>query len=152
VNPKQVTLLASSAYGPGDVEELKEMVESFGLTPIVVPDLSTSLDGHLDDLDYYTTPRAVPRCNNCEMWAARQPPWSGPEPDRSGGHPSGTLWHPDHFFDQLTGLGAVDQFLYTLSQLSGRQFPPNTSGSGGGCRMRCWIPTFSLGKEGCDRP
>ena len=26
--PQQVTLLASSAYGPGDVEELKEIVEA----------------------------------------------------------------------------------------------------------------------------
>ena len=48
---QQVTILASSMLAPGDVEEIKEIVETFGLDPIVIPDLSGSVDGHLDD-DY----------------------------------------------------------------------------------------------------
>lgn len=48
----QVTVLAGSLLSPGDVEEIKEILEAFGLRPLVVPDLSGSLDGHLDDDDY----------------------------------------------------------------------------------------------------
>ncbi|WP_413167094.1 nitrogenase iron-molybdenum cofactor biosynthesis protein NifN [Capilliphycus salinus ALCB114379] len=45
----RVTILAGSLLGPGDVEEVKAIVEAFGLTPVMVPDLSGSMDGHLDD-------------------------------------------------------------------------------------------------------
>ncbi len=40
----QVTLLAGSHLTPGDVNELREIVESFGLRPLILPDLS-ALDG-----------------------------------------------------------------------------------------------------------
>ncbi|ERT08498.1 nitrogenase molybdenum-iron cofactor biosynthesis protein NifN [Lyngbya aestuarii BL J] len=45
----RVTILAGSLLGPGDVEEVKAIVEAFGLTAVMVPDLSGSMDGHLDD-------------------------------------------------------------------------------------------------------
>jgi nitrogenase molybdenum-iron cofactor biosynthesis protein NifN len=47
--PNQITLLISSAFAPGDIQEIKEIVAAFGLSAIAVPDLSLSLDGHLDD-------------------------------------------------------------------------------------------------------
>ncbi len=45
----QVTLLPGSHLSPADVEELKVLCEDFGLDPVVVPDLSCALDGHIDD-------------------------------------------------------------------------------------------------------
>ena len=51
----QVTILVSCAFTPGDVQEIKEIVTAFGLTPVVVPDLSASLDGHLEDSFSATT-------------------------------------------------------------------------------------------------
>ncbi|UZQ54284.1 bifunctional nitrogenase iron-molybdenum cofactor biosynthesis protein NifEN [Trichothermofontia sichuanensis B231] len=124
INPKQVTLLASSAWGPGDVAEVKEIVEAFGLSPIVVPDLSTSLDGHLDDIDYYTTPtggtpvadlRAVGRSAATLVLGHSLSPAAAVLTERFG--------TPAIAVDQLTGLGAVDRFLHTLSQLSGQPVP-----------------------------
>lgn len=50
--PRQVNVLASSMLTPGDVEVLKEIIASFGLRPVVVPDISDSLDGHLTDNDF----------------------------------------------------------------------------------------------------
>ncbi|MEK6743809.1 MAG: nitrogenase iron-molybdenum cofactor biosynthesis protein NifE [Nitrospirota bacterium] len=41
---KQVNILAGSHLTPADVQELREIVESFGLQPIILPDLS-ALDG-----------------------------------------------------------------------------------------------------------
>ncbi|MDA8146461.1 MAG: nitrogenase iron-molybdenum cofactor biosynthesis protein NifN, partial [Thermaerobacter sp.] len=43
-----VNVLAGPALTPADVDAVRAMVEAFGLTPLVVPDLSRSLDGHLD--------------------------------------------------------------------------------------------------------
>ncbi|WP_438446515.1 nitrogenase iron-molybdenum cofactor biosynthesis protein NifN [Gorillibacterium sp. sgz5001074] len=43
----RINLLAGSHLTPGDVMELKEIVSSFGFEVIVLPDLSTSLSGHL---------------------------------------------------------------------------------------------------------
>lgn len=44
VEKKQINILAGSHLTPGDVGELREIVESFGLKPIILPDLS-ALDG-----------------------------------------------------------------------------------------------------------
>lgn len=43
----RVNLLAGSHLTPGDVMELKEIISSFGFEVIAVPDLSTSLGGHV---------------------------------------------------------------------------------------------------------
>jgi len=43
-NASQVNILAGSHLTPGDVGELREIIESFGLQPIILPDLS-ALDG-----------------------------------------------------------------------------------------------------------
>jgi nitrogenase molybdenum-iron protein NifN len=45
----QVTLLPGPALSPLDVEELRQTAEAFGLRTVVLPDLSRSLDGHLDE-------------------------------------------------------------------------------------------------------
>jgi len=43
----QVTVLVGSDITPGEAADLKRWVLDFGLTPILIPDLSGSLDGHL---------------------------------------------------------------------------------------------------------
>lgn len=123
VNPKQVTILAGSAFTPGDLQELKETVEAFGLTPIVVPDLSGSLDGHLGEgLSTTTTGgttvtelKAMGRSaftlalgNSMTVGARLLERWYGT---------------PYQVFRQLTGLGAVDAWLMKLSQLSRQPVP-----------------------------
>jgi nitrogenase molybdenum-cofactor synthesis protein NifE len=124
VIPKQVTLLASAAFGPGDVAELKEMVEAFGLTAIAVPDLSTSLDGHLEDADFATT--ATGGTTVAELKAVGRSALTL----ALGGSMTGAakilterFGTPAQTFTQLTGLGAVDEFLHALSQLSGQPVP-----------------------------
>ena len=46
----QVNLLPGAHLTPADVEELKELVESFGLTVLTIPDISNAMDGHIDDV------------------------------------------------------------------------------------------------------
>ncbi|WP_448600591.1 bifunctional nitrogenase iron-molybdenum cofactor biosynthesis protein NifEN [Thermoleptolyngbya sp.] len=124
VNPKQVTLLASAAFGPGDVGELKEIVEAFGLIPITVPDLSTSLDGHLDDADHYTT--ATGGTTIAELKAVGRSAFTlalGGSMTKAAAILTDRFGTPAVTFTQLTGLGAVDEFLHTLSQISGQPVP-----------------------------
>ena len=52
VRRKRINLVVSHMLTPGDVELLKSYVEAFGLTPVVIPDLSLSLDGHLAEHDF----------------------------------------------------------------------------------------------------
>lgn len=49
---RRVNLLLSHLLTPGDVELLRSYVEAFGLQPVMVPDLSQSLDGHLASGDF----------------------------------------------------------------------------------------------------
>jgi nitrogenase molybdenum-iron protein NifN len=49
---KQLNVLVNASLTPGDLEELKDTIEQFGLRPVLVPDLSDSLDGHLSDTDF----------------------------------------------------------------------------------------------------
>ncbi|MBK1727623.1 hypothetical protein CKO13_11490, partial [Halorhodospira neutriphila] len=51
-DPARVNVLLSAAHGPGDAEAIAELVEAFGLEPVLIPDLSTALDGHLADADH----------------------------------------------------------------------------------------------------
>lgn len=121
---RQVNVLAGAMLTPGDVEHVKELIEAFGLRPLVLPDLSDSLDGHL--IEQETSPVTV------------------------GGTPVGeiatmgesvatlvlgrSLWPaadvlkartgvPDYRFDSLMGLEAVDAFICALAEISGRPVP-----------------------------
>ena len=49
VIPNQITILAGSFLTPGDLHEIKDLVKSMGLNPIVLPDLSGSVDGHWEE-------------------------------------------------------------------------------------------------------
>ena len=49
---RRVNLLVSHLLTPGDIELLRSYVEAFGLQPVILPDLSQSLDGHLAGGDF----------------------------------------------------------------------------------------------------
>ena len=53
--PWQVNILPGCHLTPGDIEEIKEIVESFGLSPLILPDISQSLDGHIPETFLPTT-------------------------------------------------------------------------------------------------
>ncbi|MGQ4648161.1 nitrogenase iron-molybdenum cofactor biosynthesis protein NifN [Lyngbya aestuarii] len=119
VKPEQVTILAGSFLGPGDVEELKEIVEAFGLTPIVVPDLSTSMDGHLSEESYNAT--TAGGTSLAQLWEVGSSAFTIALGESMRGAAKilqrrfGTNYQ---IFKSLTGLEAMDDFLLQLSQLS----------------------------------
>ncbi len=46
---RQINVLVGASLTTGDLEALRELIEAFGLEPLLLPDLADSLDGHLGD-------------------------------------------------------------------------------------------------------
>lgn len=122
--PSQVTVLAGPALAPGDVRAIKEMVMAFDLNPIVLPDLSTSLDGHLTQSSYSSntnggTALSQVKSLSCSSFTLA----IGNSMKLAAEILQQRFGTELAVFDDLTGLGAVDRFLQTLSELSGRPVP-----------------------------
>ena len=113
-----ITILAGSSLAPGDVQEVKDIVEDFGLTPIVVPDLSQSLDGHLIDDIYSATSSGGTTIEELRNLRHSCFTFAIGESMRNAAtilqEKFGTQYQ---VFPRLTGLGAVDGFMLKLSQL-----------------------------------
>lgn len=119
----QITILVSSAFNPGDVQEIKEIVTAFGLTPIILPDLSASLDGHLDDSYSATTNGGTTRSELREIGSSVFTLAIGESVRGAAQILEERFGTPYEVFQQLTGLDAVDDLLQGLSQLSRTSVP-----------------------------
>ena len=119
----QVNLLPGAHLTPADVEELKELVESFGLRVLTIPDISNAMDGHIDDV---VSPLSTGGITVEDI--------------RKGGRSCATLYVgdslakaalklkdkfdiPAYGFSSLTGLAESDRFMEVLSAISGRPVP-----------------------------
>ncbi|BAZ06576.1 nitrogenase iron-molybdenum cofactor biosynthesis protein NifN [Calothrix sp. NIES-3974] len=121
--PNQVTILAGAAFTPGDVQHIKEIVRDFGLNPIVVPDLSTSMDGHLGD-DW--SPITVGGTTTEELRQIGRSAFAIALGESMRGAASileERFNIPFEVFHELTGLHPVDEFMQALSDLSGVSVP-----------------------------
>ncbi len=116
----QVNLLPGAHLTPADVEELKELIESFGLTVLCIPDISNAMDGHIDEV---VSPLSTGGITVEDI--------------RRGGRSVATLYVgdslakaalklkekfgiPAYGFTSLTGLAETDGFMEALSAISGR--------------------------------
>jgi len=119
----QVNLLPGAQLTPADVEALKEIIESFGLTVLCIPDISNALDGHIDD---EVSPLSVGGI--------------AVEDIRRAGRSTATLYVGDSLaraallleerfgipcygFTSVSGLAETDRFVAALSAISGRAIP-----------------------------
>jgi len=118
-----VAVLPGSHLSPGDIEELRETIEAFGLQPLFVPDVSGSLDGHIPDSWLGTTIGGTPLASIEELGGAAHTIAIGEQM-----RPAAEALHkqcgvPFTLFDRLTGLTASDALIKTLAELSGRPVP-----------------------------
>lgn len=121
--PDQVTVLVSSAFAPGDVEEIKEIISSFGLKPILVPDLSISMDGHLGDTYSAVTTGGTTLADLREIGCSVYTIALGQSMQLVAEILEQRFGIPYEVFPHLTGLGAVDNLLQGLADLSGTPVP-----------------------------
>lgn len=121
--PGQVTLLPGSHLTPADVEEVKGLIEAFGLTPIAVPDCSTALDGHIDAEVSPLSTGGVPVEAIRRAGRSVATLYVGDSLHRAATILEVAHGVPAYGFNSLTGLAEVDRFVATLSVISGRLAP-----------------------------
>lgn len=115
---QQVTILAGSLLTPGDVEQVKEMVEAFGLKPLVIPDLSESVDGHLDD-DYNSKTPGGTSLEQLQQLERSLFTIALGESMRPAAEILQQKFGTEfEVLPRLAGLAAVDQFLWLLAQIA----------------------------------
>jgi nitrogenase molybdenum-iron protein NifN len=123
INGEQVTILAGSAFTPGDLQEIKEIVTSFGLIPIFVPDIGASLDGHLEDgytaITASGTSVAQLKAVGCSAFTIAL----GESMRGAAKILEQRFGIPYEVFSELTGLEPVDEFLQALAILSSNPVP-----------------------------
>jgi nitrogenase molybdenum-iron protein NifN len=119
----QVTLLPGSHLTPGDIDELREIIEAFGLKSIVLPDISGSLDGHIPP-DWRGTTLGGTTLEDIRAAGASALTIGVGEQTREAGlalqEIAGT---PLEIFDRLLGLEVNDRLLQRLSAVSGKPVP-----------------------------
>lgn len=119
----RINILAGSHLTPGDIEEMRDLVEAFGLEATILPDLSGSLDGHVPERHMGTsyggvTVEQVRAMGTAIFTLALGEQMRGPA--RALEAKTGIPWA---MIDRLTGLGAVDALVTRLQDLSGRPAP-----------------------------
>jgi nitrogenase molybdenum-iron protein NifN len=119
----RVNILPGSHLTPGDLEELREIVEAFGLQPSFLPDLSGSLDGHIPD-DF--TPTTIGGITVQEIAGLGRASWTiaiGEQMREAAEALEKKTGVPYRLFDRLTGLAPNDAFAGLLAKISGRPVP-----------------------------
>lgn len=121
--PGQINVLPGCHLTVGDIEEVREIVEAFGLDPIFIPDLSGSLDGHIPETFTATTLGGT----SLARLAASAESFATIAIGRHMCAPAQALEDragvPFRVFDNLTGLAEVDALLAHLAKISGRPVP-----------------------------
>jgi nitrogenase molybdenum-iron protein NifN len=106
-----------------DLEELRETIEAFGLAPVFLPDLSTSLDGHLPDGYVGTSLGGTPLAAVARMGEARHTLAIGEQMRAPAERLAARTGVPFTLLPSLTGLEPTDRLVSLLGRLSGRPAP-----------------------------
>jgi nitrogenase molybdenum-iron protein NifN len=120
---RRVNILPGSHLTPGDLEELRDIVEAFGLQPSFLPDLSGSLDGHIPD-DF--TPTTIGGITVQEIVGLGRASWTiaiGEQMREAAEALEKKTGVPYRLFDRLTGLAPNDAFVAFLAKISGKPVP-----------------------------
>lgn len=121
---KRINILVSHMLTPGDVEQLKSYVEAFGLTPVVIPDVSLSLDGYLAEQDFTALSQGGTSVEQIKtVGQALATIVVGRSLERSASILIERTQIPTETFPHLHTLEEVDRLISLLSTLSGRKVP-----------------------------
>lgn len=121
---KQVNVLAGSFLTPGDIEHIKELIEAFGLRPLVLPDIADSLDGHLTEIESSPlTLGGTPVSDISSMGESAATLVLGNSLFEAADFLKAQTEVPDYRFNSLMGLDAVDGFITALAEISGKPVP-----------------------------
>ena len=122
-DPKRVNVLPGCHLTPGDLDELRNMIEDFGLEPSFLPDIAGSLDGHIPE---EFVPTTIGGIGVEEIATMGQAAWTiavGAQMRRAAEAMEARTAVPFRLFERLCGLRPNDEFLVFLSEISGRPVP-----------------------------
>lgn len=122
-DPKKINVLAGSHLTPGDIDELRDVIEAFGLDPTFLPDISGSLDGHVPENFTPTTLGGASREEIEQMGSAAWTVAIGEQMREAAQALEDRAGTPFVLFDRLTGLAPNDEFVAFLTRVSGRPAP-----------------------------
>ncbi|HEX8979997.1 MAG TPA: nitrogenase iron-molybdenum cofactor biosynthesis protein NifN [Parasulfuritortus sp.] len=121
---KQVNILAGAHLTPGDLEHIKELVEAFGLRPLVLPDIGDALDGHLTEAAFSPlTVGGTPVGDIGIMGESAATLVLGHSLYDAADLLKQRSGVPDWRFESLMGLEQVDAFVAALAEISGQPVP-----------------------------
>ena len=121
---RQVNVLTGANLTPGDLEFICESIESFGLRPLLIPDLSGSLDGHLDAAEF--NPLTTGGLSVADLQTAGESIATlmvGASLQGAADCLHSRTTVPDYRFGHLMGLDTVDRWFETLAAISGNTVP-----------------------------
>ncbi|WP_024520689.1 nitrogenase iron-molybdenum cofactor biosynthesis protein NifN [Bradyrhizobium sp. Tv2a-2] len=122
-DPARVNVLPGCHLTPGDLDEIRTILEDFGLKPSFLPDVAGSLDGHIPDAFTATTIGGI---GVGEIASMGQASWTIAigEQMRSAAEAMRTKTGvPFRLFERLCGLIPNDQFISFLSNISAQPVP-----------------------------
>ena len=122
-DPSRVNVLPGCHMTPGDLDELRTIIEDFGLEASFLPDLAGSLDGHIPD-DF--TPTTIGGIGVEEVATMGYASWTiaiGEQMRKAAEAMEKKTGVPFRLFDRLCGLAPNDDFMAFLSEISGRPVP-----------------------------
>ncbi|HEY6003999.1 MAG TPA: nitrogenase iron-molybdenum cofactor biosynthesis protein NifN, partial [Anaeromyxobacter sp.] len=122
--PDQVNLLPGAHLTPADVEEVKSLVESFGLTVLAIPDVANALDGHVDEEVSPLSTGGIPVEEIRRAGRSAATIYVGDSLAKAAIALRDAFGVPAYGFTSLTGLAEVDRLVATLSAITGREAPP----------------------------
>jgi len=119
----QVNVLPGCHMTAADIEEIREIIESFGLYAIIAPDLSGSLDGHIPESFLPTTIGGTKAAEIRNMGGSAITIALGEQMRWAAEALQAKTGVPYRLFDRLTGLEANDEFLSFLAEVSLTEVP-----------------------------
>lgn len=122
-DPSRVNVLPGCHLTPGDLDEIRTIMEDFGLEPSFLPDLAGSLDGHIPD---EFVPTTIGGISVDEVAAMGQAAWTiaiGAQMRPAAEAMEKKTGTPFRVFERLCGLTPNDEFIVFLSEISGRPVP-----------------------------
>ncbi|MBY5834433.1 nitrogenase iron-molybdenum cofactor biosynthesis protein NifN [Rhizobium leguminosarum] len=124
-NPRKIAILPGCNLTVADIEHLRETAVSFGLDPVILPDVSGALDGSIPEEWMPTTYGGTKVEEIRDLGATMQCIAIGEHMRRPAEALQRLTGVPYVLFRSLTGLENVDRFIRVLAAMSRKQTPLN---------------------------
>jgi nitrogenase molybdenum-cofactor synthesis protein NifE len=118
-----VNILPGAHLTPADVEEIKTMCEDFGLDPVVIPDNSCALDGHIDETVSSLSTGGIPVARIRQAGRSVATLFFGDSLAKAARLLGERCGIPSFGFTSATGLAETDRLMAVLADLAGEPVP-----------------------------